>query len=374
MAIGTTARERQVMTTILFIAGLALLLLLVIDVHSTVFIPRGQPGLLSRHFYRASWTLWKRVSEHLPSSWRRVFLAQLGPILVPLTVVMWGALLVLSFALMYAPWVSQFEISPPESGPLANWALAFYYSGYSAVTLGVGDVVPNGTIPRLMAVIEAGLGFALFTISIAYLLSVYSARNEAAALSVAISRYVGRTEGDDPVSLLIGVAQSRAAEGMGDWLGQVAFELATLVELRGQYPLLHYFHEPNDDRAVPIALSELMELITLCRAMLDPEEYPALADGPTVRAVERLGVHYLADFRWRDPKDEDVLRERRRRHYQAARSRFEKAGIALRDDDEAWARFSEIMAKWDVADQHMREWLEYRPVDARLPDPEDDRS
>jgi hypothetical protein len=273
---------------------------------------------------------------------------------------------------MNAPWVSSFEISPPESGPMADWALAFYYSGYSAVTLGVGDVVPNGTIPRLMAVIEAGTGLTLFTVSITYLLSVYSARNESAALAVAISRFVGRSEGDDPVSLLTGVASSNAAEGMGDWLGQVAFNLATLVELRGQYPLLHYFHEPNDDRAVPIALSELMELVTLCRAMLDPRQYPALTDGPTVRAVERLGGHYLADFKWKDRKDEEVLRKRRRRHYEAARSRFEEAGIALRAGDEAWERFNDIMAKWDVADQHMREWLEYRPVDARLPDPEKD--
>jgi hypothetical protein len=360
------------MTTLLFIAGLVLLILLVIDVHSTVFIPRGQPGLMSRQFYRASWALWKWISEHLPQSWRRVFLAQLGPILVPLTVIFWGALLIVSFALMYAPWVSSFEISPPESGPMADWALAFYYSGYSAVTLGVGDVVPNGTIPRLMAVIEAGTGLTLFTVSITYLLSVYSARNESAALAVAISRFVGRSEGDDPVSLLTGVASSNAAEGMGDWLGQVAFNLATLVELRGQYPLLHYFHEPNDDRAVPIALSELMELVTLCRAMLDPQQYPALTDGPTVRAVERLGGHYLADFKWKDRKDEEVLRKRRRRHYEAARSRFEEAGIALRAGDEAWERFNDIMAKWDVADQHMREWLEYRPVDARLPDPEKD--
>lgn len=360
------------MTITLFILGLVVLILLTIDVHSTVFIPRGQPGLLSRRFYRACWILWKGISEHLPERWRRVFLSQLGPILVPLTVILWGALLVFSFALIYAPWVGRFEISPPESGPMPDWALAFYYSGYSAVTLGVGDVVPNGTVPRLMEVVEASFGFALFTVSITYLLSVYSARNESAALAVAISRYVGSGEGDDPVSLLIGVAKSSAAEGMGDWLGQIAFSLATLVELRGQYPLLHYFHEPNDDRAVPIALSELMELITLCRAMLDPEAYPALADGPTVRAVERLGVHYLADFRWTDQHDEDVLRKRRRRHYEAARSRFEDAGIALRADDQAWERFNHIMSKWDVADQHMREWLEYRPVDERLPDPEEE--
>jgi hypothetical protein len=351
------------MAWISFGAGFLLLVLLVADVHSTVFIPRGRAGLLSKRLYRVSWRLWKQLGDRLEGTRRRAFLSWLGPALVPLTVTVWGVLLVLAFALMYAPWVGEFEISPPESGPMPSWALAIYYSGYSAVTLGVGDVTPHGTMPRLMAVAEAGLGFALFTVAVTYLLSVYTARNDSTTLALAISRFVGRRDGEEPVSLLIAVAGSDAQESLNDWMGRIAFDLARLVEARGQYPLLHYFHEPNDDRALSIALTDLLELVTLCLALLDPARCPALAEGPTVKAVGRIGRHYLADFNPPGRHDAEIDEAGRQERYAAARDRLASAGVPLRPHDEAWRRYRAIAREWDVADQRMREWLGYRPLD-----------
>ena len=351
------------MDVIGFITGTFLLIVLILDVYSTVFVPRGEAGLISRRLYSKAWSLCRRFVDRLPDKKRRFWLSQIGPILVPLTVVLWGLLLVISFALIYAPWVEEFSISPPESGPMSDWAVALYYSGYSAVTLGVGDVVPNGTVPRLLAVTEAGFGFALFTVSVTYLLSVYSARNQSTALALAISRFVGRGEGKKPRSLLIAVARSEGAEGVGAWLGRMAFDLATLVELRGQYPLLHYFHEPNDDRAMPIALSDLLELITLCRSLLDSEKYPALANGPTITAVQRLGRHYLSDFDSAgldDGVDFENARRARRERYIATRELLTEAGVAMRDNGEAWSIYEAIAREWDIADEGMRTWLGYR--------------
>lgn len=351
------------MAWVAFGAGLVILMVLVADVHATVFIPRGRAGVLTKSLYRHSWRLWKRIGARLPTARRRQFLSWLGPSLVPLTVTVWGLMLILGFALMYAPWVADFAVSPEESGPVPGWALALYYSGYSAVTLGVGDVIPNGTTPRLMAVVEAGLGFALFTVSVTYLLSVYSARNQATALAVAVSRFIGRSDGQSPAALLASVTRTRTEAGLDEWLGAIAFNLATLAELRGQYPLVHYFHEPRDDRAIPIALSDLLELTTLCLAMLGPERYPNLAEGPSILAVERLGRHYLEDFDTDDPEVIEAMRRSRRERYDGARAELVEAGIDLREDAEAWSRFDRLSSGWDVADECMREMLGYRHVD-----------
>lgn len=348
------------MTIIAFVAGLALLLVLIADVHSTVFVPRGQAGLVSRRLYRGAWRVWKWIGNRLSGKKRRGWLAKLGPILVPLTVVVWGVFLVLGYALMYVPWVAGFHISPPESGPIADWALLLYYSGYSAVTLGVGDVTPSGTTPRLMAIMEAGSGFALVTAAVSYLLSVYNALNRSTSLALVISRFVGRREGETPASLLTAVSQEGTEEDMGDWLGNMAFELAALAELQGQYPLHHYFHEPNDDEAIPVALSDLLELVTLCRALLDPERYAGLAAGPTVKAVERIGRHYLAEFNTSLDPGEHELEEERRQRYTSAREQLADAGVSLRPDEEAWAIYSSIARQWDVADDRLRVWLGYR--------------
>lgn len=348
------------MAWVAFGAGLALLILLVIDVYSTVFVPRGSAGVISRQLYRLLWGAWRFLADRRSGERRRLWLAHFGPAMVPLTVAMWGLLLVLSFSLMYAPWVAGFQISPPESGPVPDWALVLYYSGYSAVTLGVGDVTPDGTVPRLMAVIEAGGGFALFTVAVTYLLSIYSARNQSTALALAISRLVGRRDGEDAVSLVVATAKVSSVEGVTDWMGRIAFDLAALIELRGQYPLLHYVHEPNDDRAMPIALTDLLEVVTLCRSVLDPERYSVLASGPTVVAVERMGRHYLASFVPDRQEGSQVYDRDRRRRYDDARDRLAREGIALRADDEAWSIYQSIARTWDVADDNMREQIGYR--------------
>lgn len=340
--------------------GVILLCILIVDIFVTVFVPRGTAGLIARRTYSGAWSAWRRIGNHLPEKRRRNWLAWLGPLLVPVTVVVWGVLLIVSFALIYAPWVQGFSISPPESGPMADWALALYYSGYSAVTLGVGDVTPNGTFPRLLAVTEAGFGFAIITVAVSYLLSVYSARNQATILSLSVFRFIGRGDSEDPVSLLIHIADKGTEEEVCDWLGRIELNLAEFVELEGQYPLINYFHEPRDDRALPVAISDLLELVTISRTMLSPERFPALATGPTTKVIERIGLNYLRETSTIATSGENTLGAERRERYDDARSRLDDAGVALRDDAVAWPAYDALRSAWDMADERIREWLGYR--------------
>lgn len=353
------------MDILLGLVGVVILTLLVNDIHVTVFVPRGRAGPITRRFYSLSWSVWKRIGKRLSDTRRRAWLAQLGPILVPMTVVIWGTLLVLSFALMFAPWAADFTISPPESSPVPNWALALYYSGYSAVTLGVGDVPPNGTLPRFMAVAEAGFGFALFTVSVTYLLSVYSARNQSTAFALTIARFIGRREGHDPTTLLVNIIRMESRETTSVWLQQLAFDLATLVQLMGQYSLLHFFHEPNDDRAVPIALSDLMELLTVSQALVDPEYAPALIDGASAEALRRLGRQYLVECRALAPDSQPTHEHQRRKKYEAARARLKAAGVPMRPTEDAWSIYNDSRSSWDDTDVHMRSWLGYNDEDSQ---------
>ena len=197
-----------------------------------------------------------------------------------------------------------------------------------------------------------------------YLLSGYDVRNQLTALALAIARLVGRRDGEDPGSVLIAVRRAGAAESLGGWLGLMMFDMASLVELRGQYPLLHYSHEPNDDRAMPIALSDLLELVSLAQSMLDPGQYPALADGPTIKAVERVGRHYLGERDGGQGDDTERFKRQRRRRYTASRERLAREGIALRPD-EARGLYQSIAGRWDVADYRMRGWVGY-PQPRRL--------
>jgi hypothetical protein len=350
----------DIMPVLLAIVGVILLCALISDIFATVFVPRGKGGPIARRIYSGAWSGWRWIGIHLPEQRRRGWLAYLGPLLVPITVLVWGAALIVGFALIYAPWVPDFSISPAESGPMADWALALYYSGYSAVTLGVGDVTPDGTFPRLLTVMEAGFGFAIITVTVSYLLSVYSARSQATILSLSVFRFIGRGDGEDPVSLLIDVADSGAEEEVTDWLGRIEVILAEFVELEGQYPLINYFHEPRDDRALPIAISDLLDLVTISRSMLSPERFPSLATGPTTKVIERIGLNYLQETSNIGTSGENTLGAERRERYDDARRRLEQAGVPLRNDEEAWPAYDALRCEWDMADERIREWLGYR--------------
>jgi hypothetical protein len=149
---------------VLALVGFAVLVLLLVDVVQTVFVPRGDAGPLTRRVHRAVWGAARRGVRRGPR--RRQVLALVGPVLLPLTVLLWAVELVVGFALVYLPLSERFVV-PEEGGTPSPAALALYVSGYSATTLGVGDVSAGDTLVRMLIVVEAACGFAVFSVGIA---------------------------------------------------------------------------------------------------------------------------------------------------------------------------------------------------------------
>ena len=80
------------MLWLLLLVGVVLLAVLCLDVYATVFVPTGQPGPVAGRLYHLTWRLWHRRFGDGSARSRRQ-LAQLGPLLVPFTVLVWAALL-----------------------------------------------------------------------------------------------------------------------------------------------------------------------------------------------------------------------------------------------------------------------------------------
>ncbi len=350
------------MTWLAPVGGVIVLLSLVWDVYSTVFVPHGPAGPVSRRLYASAWGGWRRVAGRLPPESRRHRLSLLGPLLVPLSILTWFSMLVVGYALIYYPWAGVFLVSPPELGKFPSWAKALYYSGYSATTLGVGDVVPRGVVLRFVSVLEAAHGFMLFSVAVTYLLSIYTALNRSTALALEISRFLGRDEGKEPADVLIAMARSGAECEVRDWTARTSPSLASVVQWEQQYPLLHYFHIPDDDRALPVALADLLEIVTLCRSLLSPAHFPALSEGPVAASLERLARHHLADGAGdlgESPPDTGILERERRRRYLEARHRLEAAGVPVREERDAWPAYERLRAGWDAQNRVVRAHFGY---------------
>ena len=348
------------MSVVAVLLGVLLLGVLVADVFHTVFVPRGSAGPVTRRVYRWTWAAAHRLA--IGRTHRRQWLSHVGPLLLPLTIVLWALELVLAFGLVFLALSDRFVI-PPGSSDLDPVSTALYISGYSATTLGVGDVYGDDALSRLLMVTEAALGFALFTVAVTYLLSIYSALQRSNALAAEISSYLGEGEWQD--------ADARTRTGAllaGDelvaWLAGIAGRIAETTQAQEQYSLLSYFHVPDDHRALPVALGRLLEVLTVCRTLLDPQRFALQASGQTVRFASHTAVHHAvlrAQVVGGSPPDEDELRTRRAEAYARARSGLEAAQVPLRPDAEARARYEAARAQWDGADLALQTHFGYRP-------------
>jgi hypothetical protein len=186
------------------------------------------------------------------------------------------------------------------------------------------------------------------------------------ALALEISHVIGRGEGKQPADVLIAMARSGSEHDLAAWLVRTSSSLATVVQSEEQYPLLHYFHIPNDDHALPIALADLLDVATISRSLLSPVHFPTLAQGPSSIVVQRITSDHLsggARIFARDVPGPELLEQERRRKYVAARTRLAAAGVPLREEEHAWPIYVDLRLRWDTADNVVRAHFGYPELD-----------
>jgi hypothetical protein len=139
-------------------------------------------------------------------------------------------------------------------------------------------------------------------------------------------------------------------------------ELAATGQAQAQYPLIAYFHIPRDDRSLPLALSELLQLVSLIRTLPEPTTFPALTSGPTTvgayRAVLAFVLEHADQLQGRDvggDEDEGLS------VYRHARARLEAGGIELRDEQEARSLYLGLRQQWSSAERRLLSHVGYRP-------------
>lgn len=326
--------------------GLMLLVLLAWDVFATVFIPRGLSGPFTQNSHHLIWKVWRHWNRAGTRGARRR-LSRLGPLLVVLTVVGWALLLWLGFALVFYPCVDRFYY---VDEPPSRWITAFYVSGYSVTTLGVGDIVPKDGIMRMVTVVAAGSGFILISVAVTYLLSFYAALGRVTALAYEIHRFLGKSDGMNAAHVVRTAVQADCVDELKNWLAGIGTTLSEVLMAEQQYTLLNYFHEP-DDMALPVALTHVLELTTLCRSMLAPEQHNSLANGLVTAGTERLTRGYfetLAQKFMPAAVIPERVEQAREMHFAHAWQELERAGISLRTREEAWSIYNKMRQGWDV--------------------------
>ena len=222
-------------------AGTVLVLLTLREMFHELFHPAGS-GSLGAGLRRGLWWAFRTVARR-----RRSVLVLAGPAILVTTVVVWTVLLGVGWALVFWPFLPEgFRFgSPLAPAEQAGFLDALYFSFVTLATLGYGDISPTGAVLRLLAPLEAAVGFALLTAGISWILSVYPVLGRRRALAQRLASLHGLQRDGASVLELEPDTAHRVLNELAAALAQVRADLV-------QSSISYYFTE--DDEALSLAV------------------------------------------------------------------------------------------------------------------------
>ena len=353
-------------TAFFTVLGLSLLALVVYDVYATILHARARSGPIGETLNRIVWRMARGLAFKLSRSRRHRLLNVVGPLLQPLLIILFIKLLALGFALIYYPRMpANFTVdSDAASSP---FMAALYFSGTTLTTVGYGDIAPHTTGMRLTALFEAASGLALISLSITYLITVYSALERKRA--VAISFYHQAEEGANVAAFIGHHFVAGRFYSLQITLRMATRDLQELLESHVEHPVIHYFHPVEVYKSLPRVLFLALESCAVVRSCLNDEEYTETCNSPEVRTLEASSRHVLRELlasleleRRAARRKETAFEESRRwRHrFEQTMQKLKEAGIKTRTDEAAaWEFYRARREEWEAQLHRFSNYLGY---------------
>jgi Ion channel len=329
-----------IVEAVLFTAlGTGMVLLVAYDVYATILHARARSGPIGESLNRGVWRSSRLVAFRLPRQRRHRLLNSVGPLLLPLLLIIYILLLVSGFALIYYARMPAHFVVEPEAAA-HPWIESIYFSGITLTTVGYGDIAPHTTAMRAVALIESASGFALISLAVTYLITVYSALERKRA--IALSFYHQAEEGADVAGFIAHHFVEGRFYGLEATLRLATRDIQGLLESHVEHPVIHYFHPVEVYKGLPRMLFLLLETCAVIRSCFDAEEYREIYNHPEVRNLEASTRHVLFELDAslnlegrRARRNETTYEESRRwlGRYRATMRRLADAGIKTRPDE-----------------------------------------
>ncbi|WP_309112651.1 potassium channel family protein [Saccharothrix sp.] len=226
--------------------GVALVLLALRDVFHTLFHPSVR-GDLATLVMRVVWRSARRLDGRGASS------SLSGPLGMAAVVATWGGLTAAGWTLIYFAQMPEgfsfaSALDHPERSDLLD---SLYLSLVTVTTLGFGDIVPTSPSLRLVAPLEALVGFFLLTAAVSWIVQIYPAltRRRVLALRLATLRSATSEHTDSVVDDIPPTTLLELADG----LSRVRVDLI-------QYSATYYFRETSERLSLPMVLGYALDL------------------------------------------------------------------------------------------------------------------
>jgi hypothetical protein len=265
------------------IAGAALVVAVVVDVVLSV-LHQDIEGPIAKVVQRGTWAIFRGAARRT-SALRRGLLAAGGPAMMVSTLAAWMVLFVLGFALLYWPQIETgFSADPDLVADPRGFIDALYFSGVTGTVLGYGDLTPDDGWLRVMAWSESGLGFALLTAIVTYLLSALGALGERNALALRLHHELER--GEDGGALLADWLDYEDVRSAARRIDELAEALAVVQERLHRFPLVSFHYRSRYPAQDPeLAFQRLTEVAVAAGLLSRIDAFRGLA--PAARRLRR---------------------------------------------------------------------------------------
>src|ERR1700728_2353256 len=239
-----------------FLAGAALIVLVLLDTFETILQPRRVTHRFrfARFFYKWNWRLCTLIARRIPGGKRReALLSFFGPLSLLGLFVVWVGGLIFGFAIL--SWSVPTSVHTADQH--VNFFTYLYMSGTTLFTLGYGDITPTGHFGRVLAVVESGLGFAFLAVIISYLPGITQAFSKR---EVTISLLDARA-GSPPsaAQVLVRTARGDNFKELNSLLVEWEQWSAELLESHLSFPVLSYFRSQHDNQSWLAALTCMLD-------------------------------------------------------------------------------------------------------------------
>ncbi|WP_419825677.1 hypothetical protein [Sphingomonas sp.] len=312
-------------------AGALVIAVVAADIFRSLLVPRANTRLLrvGPVLGSALFAGWQAMAGRIRGHHlRQTVRASLAPLILVLTLVVWAALLILGFGMLF--WADRTSFRPS----LATFGDAAYAAGSAFSTLGIVGTV-SGDLTRLAVLTCSVAGLAIVTVVATFLISIQTGFGRRETLVLRLESHVTLPPAG------IAILETYAGEGIVDRLGPFfeAWELwaADIAISHRAFPILLFFRS-NDSRCEWLAaFGAVMD----AAALLDS----TVADPPShARAgahfVLRTGARMLGDMARQfastsaDPEFADAER------FRAHRDRLAAAGYRVADEEDALRRYA----------------------------------
>ncbi|HEY0459583.1 MAG TPA: potassium channel family protein [Pyrinomonadaceae bacterium] len=347
-------------------AGFFLLILVFYDIFATILRATRYPGPISQLINRGLWWIFSNLTRNLDRRSRHRILSMVGPLLMPILIIVFVSTLVTGFALIYLPQIeTDFIISKHE--PNSPVFQSFYFSGVTFLTIGYGDVLPSTTWTRVLAIAEGACGIAILSLSITYLLTVYGALERKRTL--ALSFYHQARQGADVAGFISAHFSRGRFHSLTETLRDATRDLQELLESHLEHPIINYFHPLEVYKGLPRALFVVLETVAILNAHVDEREYVEAGDHPDVIIAGDNARYVLAELvtslalenAATEPfESEEVVLKRQKNSFNRALRHLKSGKIQTRTDiEQAFGEYREDRAAWESQLYHFADFLGY---------------